>query len=194
MRRSRLKIILLYLRHVLRFTQNLGLTLSLCIHCINDYKGRWSEWGDSNSRRLEPKSSALPTGPHPDIRRALYTIWRKKATGKCVFTDLRQRCTIASASLSRLFTPLLQLEKREILRSRCRRKPAYGCGIPLAGIYRIPPLLEPSSGKKSLAHSSCRLNPSSPRIALTGFSKWSILNLTAGRRGGLHEKRKIDRN
>ena len=26
----------------------------------------WSEWGDSNSRRLEPKSSALPTGPHPD--------------------------------------------------------------------------------------------------------------------------------
>ena len=28
----------------------------------------WSEWGDSNSRRLEPKSSALPTGPHPDIK------------------------------------------------------------------------------------------------------------------------------
>ena len=27
----------------------------------------WSEWGDSNSRHLEPKSSALPTGPHPDI-------------------------------------------------------------------------------------------------------------------------------
>ena len=28
----------------------------------------WSEWGDSNSRRLDPKSSALPTGPHPDIK------------------------------------------------------------------------------------------------------------------------------
>ena len=28
----------------------------------------WSEWGDSNSRHLEPKSSALPTGPHPDIK------------------------------------------------------------------------------------------------------------------------------
>ena len=28
----------------------------------------WSEWGDSNSRRLEPKSSALPTGPHPDMK------------------------------------------------------------------------------------------------------------------------------
>ena len=27
----------------------------------------WSEWGDSNSRHLEPKSSALPTGPHPEI-------------------------------------------------------------------------------------------------------------------------------
>ena len=28
----------------------------------------WSEWGDSNSRHLEPKSSALPTGPHPDMK------------------------------------------------------------------------------------------------------------------------------
>ena len=27
----------------------------------------WSEWGDSNSRHLETKSSALPTGPHSDI-------------------------------------------------------------------------------------------------------------------------------
>ena len=42
--------------------------ISLCSHCINDYKGRWSEWGDSNSRHLEPKSSALPTGPHPDMK------------------------------------------------------------------------------------------------------------------------------
>ena len=31
----------------------------------------WSEWGDSNSRHLEPKSSALPTGPHPDIETAV---------------------------------------------------------------------------------------------------------------------------
>ena len=29
--------------------------ISLCSHCINDYKGRWSEWGDSNSRHLDPK-------------------------------------------------------------------------------------------------------------------------------------------
>ena len=28
----------------------------------------WSEWGDSNSRHLDPKSSALPTGPHPDMK------------------------------------------------------------------------------------------------------------------------------
>ena len=33
----------------------------------NADSGFWSEWGDSNSRHLEPKSSALPTGPHPDI-------------------------------------------------------------------------------------------------------------------------------
>ena len=41
--------------------------ISVHNHCINDCVRRWSEWGDSNSRRLEPKSSALPTGPHPDI-------------------------------------------------------------------------------------------------------------------------------
>ena len=27
----------------------------------------WSEWGDSNARSLEPKSSAIPTSLHPDI-------------------------------------------------------------------------------------------------------------------------------
>ena len=41
--------------------------ISLCSHCINDYKGRWSEWRDSNSRHPGPKPGALPTGPHPDI-------------------------------------------------------------------------------------------------------------------------------
>ena len=29
--------------------------ISLCSHCINDYKGRWSEWRDSNSRHPGPK-------------------------------------------------------------------------------------------------------------------------------------------
>ena len=28
----------------------------------------WSEWGDSNSRHLAPKASALPTALHPDIQ------------------------------------------------------------------------------------------------------------------------------
>ena len=27
----------------------------------------WSEWGDSNARSLEPKSSAIPPSLHPDI-------------------------------------------------------------------------------------------------------------------------------
>ena len=51
---------------------------------------------------------------------------------------LGQHRTIVPASLSRLFAPLLQFEKREILRSRCQYKLAYGCGIPLAGTYSIP--------------------------------------------------------
>ena len=37
------------------------------ISCENS-RFYWSEWGDSNSRHLEPKSSALPTGPHPDMK------------------------------------------------------------------------------------------------------------------------------
>ena len=36
----------------------------LCIFFINTF---WSEWGDSNARSLEPKSSAIPTSLHPDI-------------------------------------------------------------------------------------------------------------------------------
>ena len=64
----------------------------------------------------------------------------------------------SSSAESGSFSPSVQFQKREILRSRCQRKLAYGCGIPLAGTYSIPPLLEPSSGEKSLAHSSCRFN------------------------------------
>ena len=30
--------------------------------------GFWSEWGDSNSRHLAPKASALPTALHPVIK------------------------------------------------------------------------------------------------------------------------------
>ena len=66
----------------------------------------------------------------------------------------------SSSAASGSFSPSVQFQKREILRSRCQRKLAYGCGIPLAGTYSIPPLLEPSSGEKSLAHSSCRFNQS----------------------------------
>lgn len=31
-------------------------------------EGLWSEWGDSNARSLEPKSSAIPPSLHPDIQ------------------------------------------------------------------------------------------------------------------------------
>ena len=37
----------------------------LCIFFINTF---WSEWGDSNSRHLAPKASALPTALHPVIK------------------------------------------------------------------------------------------------------------------------------
>ena len=40
------------------------------------------------------------------------------------------------------FCPTSAVPKMGILRSRCQRKLAYGCGIPLAGTYSIPPFLE----------------------------------------------------
>ena len=46
----------------------------------------------------------------------------------------------SSSAESESFSPSVQFQKREILRSRCQRKLAYGCGIPLAGTYSIPPL------------------------------------------------------
>ena len=33
-----------------------------------DFTGFWSEWGDSNSRHLAPKASALPTALHPVMK------------------------------------------------------------------------------------------------------------------------------
>ena len=40
----------------------------------DDFRGFWSEWGDSNSRHLAPKASALPTALHPDIQFFLHEI------------------------------------------------------------------------------------------------------------------------
>ena len=74
--------------------------------------------------------------------------------------DSKEPLNKSSSAVSGSFSQSVQFQKREILRSRCRHKPAYGCGIPLAGTHSIPPLLEPSSGEKSLARSSCRLNQS----------------------------------
>ena len=34
----------------------------------------WPEWGDSNSRHLAPKASALPTALHPDNLIFLYGV------------------------------------------------------------------------------------------------------------------------
>ena len=34
----------------------------------DDFRGFWSEWGDSNSRHLAPKASALPTALHPVMK------------------------------------------------------------------------------------------------------------------------------
>ena len=38
-----------------------------------DFDGFWSEWGDSNSRHLAPKASALPTALHPVMK--LFYLW-----------------------------------------------------------------------------------------------------------------------
>ena len=54
--------------------------------------------------------------------------------------DFRQHRTIASAGHSESFAPARQFPNREILRNRCQRKLAYGCGIPLAGTSSIPPV------------------------------------------------------
>ena len=61
------------------------------------------------------------------------------------------------------FLPALQHQKQEILRSHCRWKQAYGCGIPLAGTSGIPLFVIPRSVKKSLAPSSCQFNQSFPK-------------------------------
>ena len=80
----------------------------------------------------------------------------------CIWEPLNK----SSAAVSRSFSSTLRYRKREILRSRCQRKLAYGCGIPLAGTYSIPPFSIPRLAEKSLAHSSCRFNQSFLRIII----------------------------
>lgn len=41
---------------------------NLDTHCIKIRVRLWPEWGDSNARSLEPKSSAIPPSLHPDIQ------------------------------------------------------------------------------------------------------------------------------
>ena len=79
---------------------------------------------------------------------------------------LREPLNKSSAAVSGFFSSTLRYRKREILRSRCQRKLAYGCGIPLAGTYSIPPFSIPRLAEKSLAHSSCRFNQSFLRIII----------------------------
>ena len=73
----------------------------------DDFRGFWSEWGDSNSRHLAPKASALPTALHPVMKfsncgqtcgqRRFLTSYRRG--GKCcqpkcpkAFRDFRELC------------------------------------------------------------------------------------------------------
>ena len=88
------------------------------------------------------------------------------------------------------FPPALRYQKREILRSRCRREPAYGCGIPLAGTYSIPPFSIPRLDEKPLAHSSCRFHQSFPRKimdrqrnTLNSESETMFVSIQKGSRG-----------
>ena len=56
----------------------------------DDFRGFWSEWGDSNSRHLTPKASALPTALHPDIQFFLHDTMRRRK--KQVFRVCGRRC------------------------------------------------------------------------------------------------------
>ena len=42
-------------KHLISVEKRTKKKISLCNHCINDCKGRWSEWRDSNSRHPGPK-------------------------------------------------------------------------------------------------------------------------------------------
>ena len=84
--------------------------------------------------------------------------FRFPARPLCLLCNLRNLRINRPQLRSGSFSPALQHQKQEILRSHCQRKLAYGCGMPLAGTQSIPLLLMLCPVKKSLALSFCRFN------------------------------------
>ena len=60
----------------------------------------WSEWGNSNSRHLAPKASALPTALHPDMK--LYN-WGQTCGQRQFLTSYWRGCKCCQAKCPKAF-------------------------------------------------------------------------------------------
>ena len=102
-------------------------------------EGFWSEWGDSNARSLEPKSSAIPTSLHPDIQfLPLYHGREENQRFFCLWSFLWSKlllCRFRQPGKTRYCL------YRKALRRFALPRPGYNHGTPKPGA--IPALLYP---------------------------------------------------
>ena len=84
----------------------------------------WSEWGDSNSRHLAPKASALPTALHPVMK--FFQMWSNMWSTP-IFDQLPSRGIVLSAQLPQGFPGVLRTEARTCApRSQIQRADGTG--------------------------------------------------------------------
>ena len=102
----------------------------LCIFFINTI---WSEWGDSNSRHLAPKASALPTALHPVMK--FFQLWSNMWSTP-IFDQLPARQKALSALLPQGFPGFPRVGTRTKA-SRSQSKRATNCATPGYGIFQL---------------------------------------------------------
>ena len=98
----------------------------------DDFRGFWSEWGDSNSRHLAPKASALPTALHPDMK--FFQLWSNMWSTP-IFDQLPARGKVLSAQLSQGFPGFPRAAARTCA-SRSQSRRATNCATPGYKIIR----------------------------------------------------------
>ena len=86
----------------------------------------WSEWGDSNSRHLAPKASALPTALHPVMK--FFQMWSNMWSTP-FFDQLPARGKVLLGLLPQGFPGFPRTEARTQA-SRSQSKRATNCATP----------------------------------------------------------------
>ena len=145
----------------------------LCIFFVNTF---WSEWGDSNSRHLAPKASALPTALHPVMK--FFQLW-SNMWSRSFFDQLQARGKVLSGLLSQGFPGFPRVETRtRASRSQSRR--ATNCATPKQIKAEVISVHAPSSSRHDIDSTNPRKHSgttASQKVTSLLYSFFSICQM-----------------